>query len=218
VIARGALLLGLTLTLGGCFLLGGRTPGRPDPAALSGPTAYVEQCENCHASARTPYGQSLHAAMGIRCGQCHPAGNHPDFARPVSDATCGGCHQPEFQQTRESLHFAARTESALDTDRAARAALRRNGFTVAVDGRRTFAGDATSHELGGRLCAACHFDEHGLGLRRVRRADFCVGCHTDRETHFPTATAEPTNRCLTCHVRVGDSATGQAITTHRFAR
>jgi hypothetical protein len=155
--------------------------------------------------------------MGIRCGQCHAGGNHPDFAQPVRDATCGGCHQPQFQQTLASRHFAARSPHPLDSDRAARAALRRDGFIVtAADGRR-FVGDTASGELGGRLCAACHFDEHRLGLGAVRRVDFCVGCHANREQHFPSPDAEATNRCLACHVRAGESVTGQTVNTHRFA-
>jgi hypothetical protein len=155
--------------------------------------------------------------MGIRCGQCHAVGNHPDFVRPVRDATCGGCHQPQFQQTVASKHFATRSQHALDGDRAARAALRRDGFTAAAAaGGRRFAGDAATGEQGGRLCAACHFDEHRLGLGALQREAFCVGCHTNREEHFPVDAAEPTNRCVSCHVRVGESVTGQVLNTHRF--
>jgi len=159
--------------------------------------------------------------MGIRCGQCHTGENHPDFTQPVRDGTCGACHQPQFQQTLESKHFATRVQYPLDGDRSARAALRREGFTVAVAGGRRFAGDSSSGELGGRLCATCHCDEHRLGLSAVQRASFCVGCHTDRQEHFPgpagDGAAEPTNRCVSCHVRVGESVTGQVIDTHRFA-
>jgi hypothetical protein len=185
---------------------------------VSGPVIYVENCEACHAAgAGKQYAESLHTAMGIRCGQCHVPGNHPDFTRPVGDGKCGGCHQPQFQETLASKHFTTRVQRALDSDRAARAVLRRGGFTVAVAGGRRFVGDTASGGLGGRLCAACHFDEHRLGLGAVRRANFCVGCHASREEHFPAATVEPTNRCVSCHVRVGETVTGQIVNTHRFA-
>ena len=77
-------------------------------------------------------------------------------------------------------------------------------------------GDSSSGGLGGRLCAACHYDEHRLGLGVVQRAGFCTGCHTGREEHFPTSGS--TNRCVQCHVRVGETVSGQVVNTHRFAR
>jgi hypothetical protein len=142
-------------------------------------------------------------------------GNHPDFTQPVRDGTCAGCHQPEYQQTLASKHFATRVLQSLDRDRPARVVLRREGFVAAAGGGRRFVGDAASGEAGGRLCAACHYDEHRLGLRAVQRVDFCAGCHANREQHFPMDGSA--NRCVTCHVRVGESVTGQVVNTHRFA-
>lgn len=210
--------LGLALMLGGCFLVP-LSPDRPDPAGASGPAVYVEACESCHAArARGQGAPGRHAALGIRCGQCHLPRGHPDFARPVSDGTCAGCHQAEYQQTLMSGHFAARQPHALDGDRAARAAVRAVGF-VAVEGAgRRFVGDATAGAMGGRLCAACHYDEHRLGLGAVRRAGFCAGCHSGREAHYPGGEAGVANRCVSCHVRVGETVHGQVVNSHRFAR
>ena len=203
--------------MAGCFLLS-RSPDRPDSKAVSGPVPYVETCAECHSSPTVAhYAESRHAAEGIRCGQCHTADGHPDFSRPVADGKCGGCHQPEYQQTLASKHFAGRLQRALDSDRAARASLRADGFTAPTATARAFVGDSTSGQMGARLCAACHYDEHRLGLRPVQRANFCAGCHGTREQHFPDGSPDTPNRCLTCHVRVDTTAAGQVVNTHRFA-
>jgi hypothetical protein len=209
----------IALDSAGCFLLS-RTPPRPDPtASVSGPAPYVEECQDCHATpVGAHYAQSLHAAEGIRCGQCHTPDGHPSFGRPIEDGKCGGCHQPQYQETLASKHFATRALRALDNDQAARQALRADGFTAPAAAGRRFVGDSSSGELGGRLCAACHYDEHRLGLGLVRRPDFCTGCHAGREAHFPVATTGPVNRCLECHVRVGQTSKGQVVNTHLFAR
>jgi len=194
-----------------------RSLHRPDPHAVSGPVPYVETCATCHAGPiTTHYAESRHAAKGIHCGQCHAAEGHPDFTQPVADGKCGGCHQAQYQQTLVSKHFAGRLQRALTTDRVARVALRADGFTAAAEMGRRFVGDSSSGDLGGRLCAACHYDEHRLGLRPVERADFCVGCHVNREQHFADGTSGTQNRCLTCHLHVGKTVAGQVVNTHRF--
>jgi hypothetical protein len=216
--AGPVLVVPIALVLGGCFLAPW-SPDRPDPASVSGPPVYVERCEGCHdARVGARYAASAHTANGIRCGQCHRPQGHPDFAQPVQDTTCGGCHQPEYQQTLVSQHFATRLQRPLDADRAARVLLRRERFTMTTAGGRHFVGDSTAGELGGRLCAACHYDEHRLGVDAVQRQDFCTGCHAGRDQHYPMSTSGPTNRCVQCHVRVGETATGTIVNTHRFER
>jgi hypothetical protein len=116
-----------------------------------------------------------------------------------------------------SKHFVTRLQRALDGDREARAALRREGFIGSTVAGRAFVGDVGSGELGGRLCAACHYDEHRLGLGAVQGTDGCAACHTRRDEHFPIPASEPENRCVTCHVRAGETASGQVVNTHRFA-
>ena len=218
-LTRVLLVVPVVLASAGCFLLPGGSP-RPDPEApISGPAPYGEECQSCHATpVGAHYAQSLHAVKGIHCGQCHTPGGHPNFTQPIQDGKCGGCHQSQYQQTLPSKHFATRDLRALNDDRAARKALRLEGFTAGAAGARRFVGDSSSGELGGRLCVACHFDEHRLGLGAVQRADFCTGCHVGREMHFPIDTPDPTNRCVECHVRVGQTVSGQVVNTHRFAR
>ena len=152
----------------------------------------------------------------------HAPGGHPNFTQPVRDAKCGGCHQPQYQQTLvEQALRDARARRALDGDRAARDGAPTGGLHR---GRRRAAdaassGDSSSGELGGRLCAACHYDEHRLDLAAVRRDEFCVSCHAG--TRRPFRRSRPpsgTNRCVQCHVRVGETVTGQVVNTHRFAR
>src|SRR5262245_40823520 len=135
------------LGISGCFLMS-RTPGRPDPAQpVSGPAIAAERCQTCHAApVAEEYAKSLHAAMGIRCGQCHAPGGHPNFTQPVRDATCAGCHQPEYQQTIASLHFVDRQPRALDGDRSARVALRAEEFVATTNEGRRFVGDSTRSE------------------------------------------------------------------------
>ena len=212
---RSLLVAALALAGAGCFLL--PSAPRPDPKAISGPVPYVEDCVACHATPTAAhYLESRHAAEGIRCGQCHAPGGHPDFARPVEDGTCGGCHQSEYQQTVASKHFAERLQRPLNGDRVARVQLRQDGFTAPRATGRGFVGDASSGAMGGRLCAACHYDEHRLGLGRVQQPNFCIGCHGDRAQHFAEPTADA-NRCVTCHARVGVTVAGQVVNTHRFA-
>jgi hypothetical protein len=71
--------------------------------------------------------------------------------------------------------------------------------------------------MGGRLCAARHYDDHRLGLGRVQQVNFCLGCHAGLEEHYVDSTAGGQNRCFTCHVRVGATVVGQVVNTHRFA-
>jgi len=200
------------LALGGCFLASWLQRGEDGPP-VSGPAPYVEQCRACHASAAAGrYAESRHAAVGIQCGQCHTPGGHPDFTQPIRDGKCGGCHLPQLEQTLASTHFMTRERRPLDGVRAARAALRREGFKAG--GR--FVGDAGPGELGGRLCVACHYDEHRLGLGAVRRPEFCAGCHAGLQEHYPIDAPDAPNRCTVCHVRVGTTERGQVIGTHRF--
>jgi hypothetical protein len=204
--ARTLLLAPIALVLGGCFLVSW-LPGRRDTSTpVSGPAPYVEACQSCHAVAAS-YAQSLHAAKGIRCGQCHRPAGHPDFSEPVRDATCGGCHQPQLQQVLATKHFTTRDLRSLDSDRAARRLLRREHFTATSASGRRFVGDSASGALGGRLCAACHYDEHLLGLEVARQPQLCVGCHG-----VPAHAS--TNPCMQCHVRIGVTERGQVVNTH----
>lgn len=189
------------------------------PAEAPGqPALYVEDCGQCHPAQAEAFASSGHAGKHLACGKCHTPAGHPDFAVPVSDATCGGCHSAQYQQVLESQHFATRVQQPLNADRAARQALRADGFRVERNGRAHFAGDAKAGELGGRLCAGCHLDGHAFRLAKVGAADACTTCHTDRGAHFPVTMPGFENRCLACHVRQGETAAGQKINSHRFAR
>ena len=213
--ARTLLLASIALALGGCFLVSW-LPGRRDSTpVVAGPAPYVEGCQSCH-PAPAGYAQSLHSAKSIRCGQCHRPAGHPDYTEPVRDATCGGCHQPQFEQVLATKHFATRELRALDGDRAARSLLRREHFIATSAVTRRFVGDSSSDALGGRLCAACHYDEHRFGLAAVHQANFCVDCH-GVPPHGPMPSSLGlANPCMECHVRVGTTAHGQVINTHRL--
>lgn len=215
----GLLAILVVLASAGCFLIG--SAPRPDPnAPIAGPAPYVENCQLCHASpVAEHYAQSLHSAKGIRCGQCHTPGGHPNFGQPIQDGKCGGCHQPQYQESLTSKHFATRDQRALNDDPAARRTLRQDGFTApAASGGRRFVGDGAVGGEGGRLCVACHYDEHRLDLAVVRQANFCTGCHGGRTDHFAEPTPGGENRCVECHVRVGKTVSGQIVNTHRFAK
>jgi hypothetical protein len=190
---------------------------RPDPVeSVSGTAVAVQNCELCHAGdVIDHYAESLHADVGVRCGQCHVPGGHPDFSAPIADGKCGGCHQDQYQPTIRSPHF--RTRRRLDlADRAARAALRAADHRVGRGLEARFAGDAEAGILGGRLCVACHYDEHRLGLDEVDDADFCRDCHRDKADHFDTAMPRFGNRCIGCHVRAGETVDGQVVNSHGF--
>lgn len=191
---------------------------RPDPVvSVSGPAVYEGNCEACHAGPVVEhYAESLHSFKGVRCGQCHVPGGHPDYARPIADGKCGGCHQDQYQETLRSPHFGSRVLLPLDADLAARKALRADGFRVAGVDRTRFAGDETANELGGRLCVSCHFDEHRLGRRATVRADFCTGCHADLAEHYAIEFPGLENRCIQCHVRAGTTVNGQVVNRHDF--
>jgi hypothetical protein len=214
-LGRTLLLASIALALGGCFLVSW-LPGRRDTVpVVSAPAPYVEGCQSCHAVAAT-YARSLHAAKGIRCGQCHRPAGHPDFTEPVRDATCAGCHTSQLEQVLATQHFETRELRALDGDRAARSLLRREQFIATSAGTRRFVGDSSSNALGGRLCAACHYDEHRFGLAAVNQGNFCVGCHgTPPHGPMPSSLGL-TNPCMECHVRVGATASGQVLNTHRL--
>ena len=209
----------LVLVTAGCFL----TPGssRPDPAApIAGPAPYIENCQACHASpVAAHYAMSLHTAKGIRCGQCHTPDGHPNFAQPIRDGKCGGCHQPQYQESIDSTHFATRTLIALDDD--PRGAKDRAQRGLHRGPRRP------AEPLRGRLGVgrARRPPVRRVSLRRApsrpRRRAAGRLLHQlltrARPAHFDFPTPEATNRCLECHVRVGETLTGQVVNSHRFA-
>ena len=208
----------IALASAGCFLI--PSAPRPDPnAPIAGPVPYVDNCQLCHASpVAAHYAMSLHTTKGIRCGQCHTPGGHPNFTQPIRDGKCGGCHQPQYQESLASTHFATRAQRALDHDQAAPKALRQEGFTARAPGG---GGASWGIVLGG----ARRPPVRRVSLRRAsprprRRAagGFCASCHGARPTISTSPFPSGTNRCLQCHVRVGETATGQVVNSHRFAR
>ena len=113
----------------------------------------------------------------------------------------------------------ARSACALDHDRRRERPCAGGLHRAGAGRRRHFVGDSSSGELGGRLCAACHYDEHRLDLAVVQRDGFCTSCHADRAAAtIAVPDARGTNRCLQCHVRVGQTVTGQVVNSHRFTR
>jgi hypothetical protein len=191
------------------------------PSSVPGrvPFDLVAACPDWHTEpVLSRYAASRHAAKGLRCEQCHKgAALDPGCAAPVGDGVCGGCHSAQYEQTLASEHFESRKQLALNDDPALRERVRRDGSAYDEGEYRVFVGDLGGGR-GGRLCTACHYDGHGLGLSSVRQEGFCLGCHDDQDDHYEDEEEAEgfTNRCMACHVRVGRTRTGQIVNDHSF--
>ena len=90
----------------------------------------------------------------------------------MQDSTCGSCHQPAYEQTLESVHFAGRQLRPLDDDQPARVALRHEGFAkddAAVLRQQAHAADVFDGRVvhaAAREHAGCDQDEEHRSRRR----------------------------------------------------
>ncbi len=204
MLRKSLCILGASWLVVGCFALRGADPwGEASPGA---PIAEAD-CATCHSDIEARHAAGPHGAKNIACGQCHRGGGHPDFEVAVNDATCGSCHLAEYQQNALSAH--AETAVLVGAEISPQA-LRAQGFRA---GERFVRRSGEAED--GRLCAACHYDQHALSLGSVRGAGFCESCHSGLVDHFELE-AEG-NRCIGCHVEQDTTLVGQTVTSHSFA-
>lgn len=207
---RTALVALLAAGLGGCIRLR-EAPPWGEPSA--GAAVAAADCATCHADVSAVYAAGPHAAVHIACGQCHRGAGHPAFDVPLDDATCAGCHLPEYQQTLLSAHERTAVEVPGEVSEEA---LRGDEFRVKADGQWRFSTRDAGLPERGRLCVGCHFAGHQLSLAPVRAAGFCQDCHKDRIDHYVAEGGGKDNRCLPCHVVKDVTVAGQVVSSHAF--
>ena len=209
------------LAFGGCFLLS-RAPDRPDPEQpVSGPAVSVERCQTCHARAGR---RALRRRVSTRPRASAVGNATRREAIRTSPSRCGtpsaaGCHQPAYQQTLASQHFAGRAAARAGrrpgrADRAPRGGLhrhhgRRDGASWVTRPRATWAAACARRVTTTSIVSAsppCSGPTSASGVTRVSRGT------------SPFRRRTRTNRCTRCHVRAGTTESGQSINTHRFAR
>jgi hypothetical protein len=207
VVLTGCLVASLCVF--GCRALRGEKDPWGAGAVLSS-TEEMPACDTCHVDVAQRHAASVHGGVGLACRQCHRGAQHETF-EAVTDGTCGGCHLPEYQQTRRSAHFETAVALSPEDMRASRA----GGFRVGNDGGWHFVAGAGGGPEASRLCVGCHQADHSFDLRTVRRADGCTFCHADRGDHYVFGVTSD-NRCLGCHVKKGTTVIGQTVTSHAF--
>lgn len=148
--------------------------------------------------------ESTHARKGIGCLDCHKAekgipgafkhgGDYLSLI--VSSGVCGGCHDNEYLQMRQSAHARA-AHYQNNENRDARVILwcsschgnrigwsdrgRINEQTWPDRGIGTIFPDGSEGS-----CTACH-PRHTFSVESARNPEACLGCHSSRrDSHFP---------------------------------
>jgi hypothetical protein len=157
--------------------------GKPDPAAA---------CIECHAritpGAVKDWKASAHRAEGVGCDDCHGDGHMtPEDVhevRTVTGATCGGCHEKQFEQFRggkhalawASMHAVPRIDwrpSVITTGMKGCGGCHKIGLMTEAQIRE--AKEANS-PFGFASCDACH-TRHTFAVSEAREPEACATCH-----------------------------------------
>lgn len=175
--------LSVTFMLTGCS-----SPASPTAQALEEKTPgfYIEKLseewKSQPVAVLNQWASSKHAEEDVTCSTCH--GDNPQELKKTSAATCGACHNQQFDDFSMSTHSTSLVH-AMSKDKAMY-----DGKEVGYkwqaypEGGPDKWGCANCHSVGyiseddGSLgdCATCH-GGHGFSLEQARSPETCDGCH-----------------------------------------
>ena len=188
--------------------------------------AAPESCVDCHKKSSpllvSAWEQSVHAAEGVGCAECHGEDHSTIFAIKgrVSAGICGDCHPKQEKQFGASLHAMAVDTMIADPKFAQLSPIMAE---MACN---------SCHQIGARFpdgsrgsCNSCH-SGHSFSIVEARQPDACASCHSGPDhaqmemwtasKHGQLFAAEETRNqaptCVTCHMPDGTHNTGVGLT------
>jgi hypothetical protein len=192
----------------GCHLATYNATRSPSHAAAGFPTT----CESCHRASDTGWAgasggfnhNSVFALLGthatVACATCHKNNVYKGTARD-----CIGCHQTQYNSTRNPPHASAGFSTTCDSCHRASAP----AWTGATFNHATVFALVGRHATA--ACASCHVNNVYRGTSRT-----CVGCHqaqynaTRNPNHAATGFG---TTCESCH-RATDTSWTQGTFSH----
>jgi hypothetical protein len=146
--------------------------GTKDPNHIT--AGFPTSCETCHKYTDTSWGQGTFnhntfplAGMHAKepCASCHKSGVYKGTAR-----TCVGCHQADYNGTKDPNHIAAGFPTSCETCHR----YTDTSWSQGVFNHSWF--PITSGKHGGLACSECHTTPSAFKLFS------CTNCHTRGET------------------------------------